>query len=243
MPVKNSKLKVQSRNLKLKVLFKSLNFAFCIITLHFALYTLHLPPALAATMTNDNYSVDKQSVQIQPFVTEPPKPKEVTEEHLSSGDNYTVNTTLDGPFSFSLSQNTISFGEIQPTNPVIRDLVVRLTSFGGYQILTAANHPLQKQNGIFIPDTTCDNGSCSEFTAAPWLNTLTYGFGYQTTRMEENYYKQFADILRNEAFQAISSGTKAQNIEEKVTLRINTSGTQETGAYTNTIFYIATPDF
>ena len=61
--------------------------------------------------------------------------------------------------------------------------------------------------------------------------------------MENNYYKQFADISRNETIQVISNGLSAQNFEEKVTLKVNTSGTQETGDYTNILFYIATPDF
>lgn len=194
-------------------------------------------------MTNDNYTVEKRGVQIQSFTKEQPKQRELTEVFLTSGDNYTVATANPEAFSFTLSQNSISFGPLQATNPVIRELNLQLTSLRGYQVLAAADHSLQKQAQIFIPDTTCDNGSCSEFTPAPWKNTLTYGFGYRQETMEADNYKQFADLSRNESLQPIFEGLQAQNVKKKITYRVNISGTQPSESYTNTIFYIATPDY
>lgn len=201
------------------------------------------PLASGEVMTNDTYTVQKRTVQIQPFITESPRPKQQTEKPLASGANYTVTTNNQAAFSFSTSPDNISFGTLQATNPVIREMTFGITSSRGYQILAAAGNPLRKTDGAFIPDTTCDNGSCSEFTPAPWLNTLTYGFGYRTSGMETDYYQQFADLSRKEVIQPVFKGLQAQNVSEKLTYRINISATQSPGSYSNSIFYIATPDF
>jgi hypothetical protein len=202
--------------------------------------------ASAATMTNDNYSVQKRAVQIQPFVTESPKPKIQTRRPYAQGENFTVETTRPEPFSFSISQNMLDFGVLQATNPVIRKLTLSLESSGGYHVLTAADHPLQylaNQTIETIPDTTCDNGSCSDITEALWTNTLTYGFGYHTDSMDSASFRQFPNTLQNEAPATLISASNAKNREFHVTYKINVSNTQSKGAYGNTIFYVATPDF
>lgn len=201
------------------------------------------PTASAATMTGDNYSIDQQSVQIQPFIKEQPKPKDSTEKPLAQGTNYTVETTSPEPFSFGVSTRKISFGTLQPTNPVLRKLILSLDSKRGYQVLTAENHPLRIEDELIIPDTTCDNGSCSNITAALWVNALTYGFGYHLDGMEPAYFQHFPDSLRNEAIYPLSRGLQATNHEINVTYKVNVSGTQEVGSYTNIVTYIATPDF
>lgn len=201
------------------------------------------PTVNAATMNNDSYTLDNQSVQIQPFKKELTKPKVQTQKIITSGDNYTVATSNPDAFTFELSQDSSNFGKLQATNPVLRNLTLGISSSRGYQILATEDHPLQTETQVAIPDTTCDNGSCSESTPAPWVNTLTYGFGYRLDTMEPDSYKQFADSSRNEAFQPILEGLQALNQEAKITYRINISGTQTVGAYTNVVTYIATPDF
>lgn len=194
-------------------------------------------------MTSDRYSVEKKAVQIQPFVTETPKPKIQTVKPFAQGENFTIETTTPEPFSFSTSQNALDFGVLQATNPVIRKLTLSLNSMKGYQLITAADHPLRIDSNETIPDTTCDNGSCSDITEALWTNTLTYGFGYHTDSMEPATFRQFPNMLQNEVPATLISASYANNREFNVTYKINISNTQTTGAYTNTIFYIATPDF
>lgn len=194
-------------------------------------------------MTGDNYSVEKRTVRIQPFVQEKPKPKEETDKPLAQGKNFTVETTAPEAFSFGISSQNLSFGTLQATNPVIRKLTLSLDSLRGYQVLTAANHPLNKQNQTTIPDTTCDNGSCSSITEALWTNTLTYGFGYHLDSMEPAYFKRFPDTNRGEAAYPLLTGLQAKNREFNVTYKVNISTTQESGSYSNTVTYIATPDF
>ena len=195
-------------------------------------------------MSNDSYTIEKRSVNIQPYVQEVQKrPETKTEKPLASGPNYVTETNKPDAFSFSLSQNVIDFGKLTATNPVLRDISLTITSKSSYQILTSQDHPLRTKNNLIIPDTTCDNGSCSEITEAPWANTLTYGFGYRTDAMQDDMYKQLADLSRNEAFQSVLQGGNVQNRQSKFTYKVNISGTQTPGAYSNSVTIIATPDY
>lgn len=209
----------------------------------YLLICLYSPKANAATMSNNSYSVQKRSVQIQPFVTETPKPKTETIKPFAEGDNFIVETATPEPFSFSVSQNILDFGVLQATNPVIRKLTLSLDSSRGYHVLTAADHSLRMDATEIIPDTTCDNGSCSDITPALWTNTLTYGFGYHSDSMEPATFRQFPNSSQNEAPAELIRGSFAKNRELNVTHKINISNTQSKGSYTNTLFYIATPDF
>ena len=122
-------------------------------------------------------------------------------------------------------------------------MMLSLDSIGGYQIVTAEDHPLRKEPQTIIPDTSCDNGSCSAITEALWVQALTYGFGYRLDNMQPAYFKPFPDILRNEMFSPLISGLEANNFDFNVTYKANISATQENGSYSNTVTYIATPDF
>lgn len=198
---------------------------------------------MAATMSGDNYSLDQQDVQIQPYVQEQPKPKDQTAKPYAQGTNYTVETTAQDAFSFSTSAEHISFGILQPTNPVLRTLGLIVDSTFGYQILTAEDHPLRTGPQTIIPDTSCDNGSCSPLTEAPWINTLTYGFGYRLDGMTDSYFKPFPNLLRSQLISPLIHEASGNNHGITVTYKTNISGTQENGSYSNTVTYIATPDF
>ncbi len=106
---------------------------------------------------------------------------------LFSGTNYKVRSGFQYyysiiPFRFAISSTSISFGTLTATNPVTRTntLTISNGSAFGYAIQAYENHQLlDPGHGQVIPDTTCDNGSCSETTAATWNTVLTYGFGYR----------------------------------------------------------------
>lgn len=195
-------------------------------------------------MSNDNYIINKKSVEIEPFVPAQPTPAEVKQDKpYASGHNYQVETNRPEAFSFTTSTGTIDFGKLSATNPVLRDLDMRLMSNQSYQILISEDHPLSTNNKLLIPDTTCDNGSCSEVTPSLWTNTLTYGTGYHTTSMDSDNYKQIPDSSRKETLQAAFQGQSAHNEKSTLTTKVNISGTQTIDAYTNTVSIIATPDF
>lgn len=228
---------------------------------------LSLDRVLAFTMSNENFKIDFGNLNMgagKPsgggksvsFTTGQIAPG------LYSGANFTVRAGFQYvysiiPFRFSISTTDIDFGEVEPTNPVTRtnNLKISNGSANGYVVTAFEDHQLLVPgSGAQIPDTTCDNGSCSETTASAWSNTLTYGFGYRcdnvtgadcpTDFTNTSYFKQFANASLNENPQSVMIGTNVGRTKEvQITYKVNISGTQEGGAYSNTITYIATPTF
>lgn len=227
----------------IKLHYKMLLRSLFILLFVYSFIGLLPPTAVAATMSGGSYTINQQDVQIQPFVTDPPKPQEQTTKHFAQGDNFIVDTSTPDAFSFGMSTEHISFGTLQATNPVLRTLTLFLDSINSYQILTAEDHPLRKEAETIIPDTTCDNGSCSPITDALWTSTLTYGFGYRINTMNPAYFKPFSDIVQNHLLSPLVYGASANNHEFTVTYKANISGTQATGRYSNTVTYIATPNY
>ena len=159
------------------------------------------------------------------------------------------------PFSFSISSNFINFGLLEPTNPVTRTniLTVSNRSSGGYVVSSSEDHELKASEAAVIPDTTCDSGTCSEAVSAVWSNTLTYGFGYRCDGVGTNYcaegfsdsasFKQFANRGSSEEQETVMKGTSGRNHKSQITYKVNVSGSQAAGYYTNVITYVATPTY
>ena len=54
---------------------------------------------------------------------------------------------------------------------------------------------------------------------------------------------EIPDLSRNEAPILLSEDGEAKKQQIPLTYKVNISGTQEEGTYSNTIFYIATPNY
>lgn len=206
--------------------------------------------AYAEIATNDNWTIEIKGVNITSDIP------------VNDKDKQPANDTPDPlqpstPFSFNVSTDIIDYGPLSPTNQIYRtsNLNISNTSKKGFMVIAYENHPLTTtESNLFIPDSTCDNGSCSEVTSAIWANTLTYGFGYRCDNVSSNncsigfdqndYYKQFSDNSKNETAQIIMSGNlPASNHEAQITYKVNISKTQASGSYSNTITYIAVPKY
>ncbi len=91
------------------------------------------------------------------------------------------------PFSFTVSDTRIDFGELFPNDPKTAsiDLTVSYGGGGNYQILAYEEAPLTTLDGNNqIPNTCCDPGcndpgKCDQNTAALWVDSNTVGFGYK----------------------------------------------------------------
>lgn len=181
---------------------------------------------------------------------------------LYSGTNYKVRAGFQYissiiRFRFSISNLLIDFGTLTPTNPVKRTntLTVSNGSAHGYAVTAYENHQLLiPASGALIPDTTCDTGLCTESTAASWPDTsiLVYGFGYRCDNLSgsdcvtfaTDNYKQFADNSKAETPQTVMSSLNVgKNRQSQITYKVNISGTQAAGRYSNAITYIATPTY
>jgi len=180
---------------------------------------------------------------------------------LYSGTNFKVRAGFQYvssiiPFRFSITNNFIDFGIISPTSPVLRTslLTVSNGSAFGYQVTASQNHNLRANSyGNEIPPTACgDSGpSCDPNTAGPWTSTLTYGFGYRcdnqtgtdcdTQFSDSTFYKPFA--ASPSAVAVMNGITVGRSKVSQITYKLNISGAQPAGLYTNVINYIATPTF
>jgi len=218
---------------------------------------LFSPSASAQTMSNDNYIL-----QLDHLNTAPNKPK-VKDNALGVKTEQPVKEHSE-PFSFSISETLIDFSTLSPTNPIKRSnkLTVSNEPASGYSIIASedkelsASAPLRgaSPSSAFIPDTTCDNGLCSEVSSAAWTNPLTYGFGYRCDNIvgsdcvngfsDLKYYKQFANNSLSETPKMVAMATNtAKNKTIQITYKVNISLSQQFAFYSNTITYIAIPNF
>jgi len=188
----------------------------------------------------------------------------------SEGVNFKVKTGFERlasapPFSISLSSNIVDFGILSPTNPVIRtvDLGINSLTTYGYSVIIFENEPLTTipptesnsaaTSKTFIQDTTCDFGACGTENAAEWINVLTYGFGYRCDNVigvdcdssftGSNSYKHFPDIANNDDPTSIMAGIGSNNKQTRISYKVNISGAQSQGTYSNVITYVAVPNF
>jgi hypothetical protein len=219
----------------------------------------NLPITSGQTMSGENYIMQVEDIDTSP---------EIIQESESKIDTNTETpdpVAPSIPFSASLSLKTIDFGTLNPTNPVIRtaDLTINSSQTYGYTVFVSENQSLatsSPDNKIYVPDTTCDNGTCDTENAAEWINTLTYGFGYRCDNIigndcnadfsSLNYYKHFPNIQNNDSLQPIMASEaspwlniKSSDKKIRISYKVNISRTQDEEAYTNTVTYIAVPNY
>lgn len=221
------------------------------------------PRANALTMSNANWILQMGNLNMAAGKPTGPNNKlgftmGQTAPGLYSGTNYKVKAGFQYIhsiiyFAFRISETFIDFGTLSATTPVTRtnNLIVSNGSAGGYSVTASEDHQLLvPASGAIIPNTTCDNGSCTDTNSALWTNVLTYGFGYRCDNVtgtdcasgfDADKYKQFS--ASPSATTVMSGANVGRNKEVTITYKLNISGTQAAGLYTNKIMYIATPTF
>lgn len=258
--------------MKVSIMYKVLSIKYLIkiffLLLLVTCYLLLVTPSTAQTMSNENYIIKMQDFNAISGIT---KDQDYNLRStvgdlspvISEGVNFKVKTGFENlastlPFSILLSSNNVDFGTLSPTNPIIRTVNLSINSLTayGYSVLVFENEPLTtilSGNKTFIPDTTCDFGACGTENAAEWINALTYGFGYRCDNVmgidcdssfaNPNFYKHLPDITNNDDPQSIMAGIGSNNKEIRISYKVNISGTQSQGIYSNIITYIAVPNF
>ncbi len=237
-----------------------------LFTIHYSLFTI--PFAFAQDYTIDGSIVTQPQDDI-------PVPKETisTLHGLFSGKNYSIQVGFEDfsseqPFSFSVSENFIDYGQLSATDPVIRlnNLLVSSSTAFGYSVQAFEDHMLKHNSSEgFIPDTTCDNGICTASVAQPWNGPLTYGFGYRcdppaSLRTSPSAHSAgsgqaisnpcaegFSDINSYRQFQKPNEPQiilqANQSASAQISYKINISGNQAPQFYSNSITFIAIPNF
>lgn len=253
-------------NCKLKICKAYFLTVFLCLVIYSIIGFQHPLPALAAVSSNENWNIQIDDININSGKPAVKKNTDLSGHIRLSPPAGTAKNAKDDAdindlnqldfFTFSISNSIIDFGILSPTNPIYRTTNISLSNINKDYIVTAfENNPLliTKSNNI-IPDTTCDNGYCSEIRTALWENTLTYGFGYRCDNVTgdscpiefdtSNYYKQFPDLSKSESPQIIMSpDPNLQSQEIQITYKVNISKTQPGGSYTNNITYIASPGY
>jgi hypothetical protein len=219
------------------------------------LIPLGAPPVTSAQSLNiqidEINTAPDQTIPTPVQLTSPPLQSKTVEEKISPGIQ---NFSQIGMMSFSISSNRLDFGTLSPANPVIRNIKLSLISeFTDYQILAYENHPPRTNNNTVIPDTTCDNGTCTEKSSSVWENSLTYGFGFRCVALnhlfcletlDTNEYMQVANLSANELPQVLIKGIRNKEPQEaQIDFKLNTAGTQPSGTYANTVTFIAVPNY
>lgn len=143
------------------------------------------------------------------------------------------------------STDRLDFGILTPTSVTKRTITLSLTGTSEDFILYVfENHGLRNENGVFIPQTSCDTGTCSKHVASEWISTLSYGLGYSCLGstcdrdFKQTAYRPFGNHLTS-----FSEGTLGIGFKREVTLpvQVNVPGTQESGSYENTLLLMAVP--
>ena len=153
------------------------------------------------------------------------------------------------PFSFELSDTTLDFGTLIPSTPVTEQLTATITHRGqGYEVMVYQDHKLQTFDASnWIEDTACDNPYCDVDTAASWLSSSVYGFGYNVTghdvstdfNSSADYYRPFS----TSPITFMESSEAARNRQSVIKAKINIDNTQATGTYQTVLRFIAIPKF
>ncbi|HSW97642.1 MAG TPA: hypothetical protein VLF89_07500 [Candidatus Saccharimonadales bacterium] len=196
---------------------------------------------------NRNKSVTPTTQSRPPAIT-PQLPPPPTSIQIGYTDNQP-----HSDFRFLLSDNIVDFGPLSPTDFITRESSLSVLGDPSYlyTILAFENHPLQNAKNQIIPNTTCDDGNCTDTQAADWTDTLTFGFGYHCQNIEgrdceKNFknndsYKKFSLNDNNQNGKTIMSGDIREEKKSKILYKINVPGTQQQGNYQNVITYIAVP--
>jgi hypothetical protein len=157
-------------------------------------------------------------------------------------------------FAFTISDVSVELGSIIPNthNSATHDLTISTRGAGGYIIYAYEEHPLRHNNGsTFIPDTSCDLGTCSISNAEVWTNTSVPGFGFNMTGndipidfVDSTYFRAFADEESGDQMQIVMSSSNIANARTStVTYKAGVTGTQAAGNYQTNIRFVAVPGY
>jgi len=157
------------------------------------------------------------------------------------------------PFSFAISDLAIDFGTLTLSTLTTDTNTLTVDAPGqGYSVTAFEINRLKRENSSdYIPDTTCNAGTCTDSAAGVWDSTAAYGFGYNssgddvpTDFIDSTYFRPFADVSLGDTPQAVMvSSAAGRDRSATITYQVNISASQAAGDYSTQIVYIATPVF
>src|SRR3989339_172597 len=153
-------------------------------------------------------------------------------------------------FAFAISDLSIDFGTLTPSSFSSGSNTLTVSAPGqGYSVTAFETQRLRSSSGDFVPDATCNSGTCTDSSAGIWDSTSAYGFGYNMVGhdipgdfQDASYFRPFPDFsLGDSPAIVMSSSAAGENRSANVTYQVNVEGSQAAGNYTTSIVFIATP--
>jgi len=262
--------------------FQIIKLLLVLLTLNFSLLTFNFSPVLAIEMNSPQYRIQMGDVNIGAANQLESANGNLLSDTLGqlaanqfNSSGYIVKAGFQYihsivPFSFSISNTNIDFGEIYANNPVTAttDLSVSFGGGGQYQVTVEELERLKTIVGSnYIDDTCCDAGcssesKCTETTAAVWNEDSTTGFGYKMsledipttfTTCGTSCYRPFPDasipdspaVVMSSPDVTVDLASKPKDIIHlaRMTLKLNVGGTQAAGTYQTILNFVATPSY
>lgn len=220
--------------------------AFILAVILLAMLPLILPQAkaYAETMEGQNYQLNlRQIFEEEPTST--PQPTQTTPATTPSPTPPPIVSYGESEIHFS--DDFLDFGPLSPTTPVIRKLTVMVKGeYFPFTLYQQLDHNLLNDPGQMIPQTSCDNGSCSETQASIWDSTLTFGLGIRCDNITGLYCPD--DYIEKNTYrplgtnsQIIASGSVNGQANFTLTYKLIVPGTQPQGRYEANPTYILVP--
>jgi len=161
------------------------------------------------------------------------------------------------PFALSVTGTNLNFGTITANTfkSISSNLIVSAGSAAGFTVKVIEDHSLRISNqDSIIADTSCDPSlPCSVGQAAPWIETTSYGFGFNITGdgvdsanfISPDHFQPFPNNELGQDPVTIMSAARAygKTSSAAISYKINVSPSQLNGLYQNTIQFIALPSF
>lgn len=214
-------------------------------------------------MENGSYQLDS-TINYGPPVNAPSPSKQTAtfpvQGKFVSGKNYTVfygfkDIPAKNFFALKINTDKMTFGRITPGEALQRTITQDIIpgSSTGFQLFAFEDHsPLDKAKKVSVPDTTCDNGNCTNALTDTWNSPLTYGFGFRcdskdsicsTAFLETGVYRKLPSLEFGDNALPFAYGLGIKPKQVTTTYKINIPGSQPEGIYQNKITLLASPLF
>ncbi len=252
---------------------------FIISTILFCL-ALFIPSVNALNMDSSSYHIQGGNVNIGSSTASASANLAMTLGQLAAGSfassGYVVKAGFQYihsivPFSFSISDTNIDFGELisEVAKTDTANLRVSFGGAGNYQVTAIEEGPLRTYDNVPFDDTSCDTDDCDEITASVWDMSTTHGFGYNMTGQDipttfttcyntnaKLCYRRFPDrtttptpespaIVMSSNDVTVDLTSKPKNIyhQSTITFKVNSKPDQTAGTYQTVINFVATPSY
>ncbi len=166
-------------------------------------------------------------------------------------------TTCGLTTSVTTTATAVPFGvmALDTFKVAAQKITVSTNAVSGYAVTAIENNRMSNlaASPSYIPDTTCDNGSCDHDTSDTWATAAdNAGLGYTVAAVAAGptvapidlKFQHFPSVADNEPpFQIMSHTTIASSHAMHVCYQLSVDATQPAGNYENQITYTATASF